>query len=33
VKSHAALSASIVHFSTFAAGVGLMLGVKLFLEP
>jgi len=33
VKSHAALSANIVHFAAFAGGVGLMLAVKLFLEP
>lgn len=33
VKAHAELRANVVHFAAFAAGVALMLAVKLTLEP
>jgi zinc and cadmium transporter len=33
VKAHASLQLNFVHFAAFAAGVALMLAVKLLLEP
>ena len=33
VKAHAEAKANAVHFAAFAAGVALMLAVKLALEP
>lgn len=33
VKAHAEAKANVVHFAAFAAGVALMLAVKLALEP